>query len=259
MPSLSQYFTRSAGGTDTGQLLDRIHARRGGREGPGLAGLTSAGLGEQQVRLAGGRQVGDAVASVEHDGALGEGGVGANLERLVVAVLAVVVVGNVPAAVVVDGLAGAGLDVVADDLHVGDGVFADEVGEQGADDGLHAAAQHNDGDVVGAAPVEEVLELGVELYVGQQRAQALVKGRLHAVEHLLEGVAEGAAALQHVAVALLAQLGAEAEVVRHVVVAVLQRDGAVEIGEEDGLGVGLHSGQVAGGGCGSHGDSGRAE
>lgn len=152
---------------------------------------------------------------------------------------ALVVVDDGPAAFLVDALvAGAEGDVVADDLHALDVLLADEVGEQRADDGLHAAREHDDGHVVGAAPRVELGKLWVELYVGQQRGDALVKGHRDAVEHLLKGLAERLLVLEHVAVALAPQLHAVPQVVRHVVVGVLQRYGAVKVGEEDGLWVG---------------------
>ena len=145
---------------------------------------------------------------------------------------------DVPAILVVDALPGAGLDIVADDLHVADLGLADEVGEEGADDGLHAAAQDDDGDIVGAAPGVELLEGRVELDALEQGAHAGVEGRPDAVHHLLEGLPEGARPLERVPVAPPPQLDPEPQVVRQEVVAVLQRDGPVEVGEEDGLGLG---------------------
>lgn len=150
---------------------------------------------------------------------------------------------NLPAALVVDALAGAGAHVVAHDLEIIGLGGPQQVGEQGADDGLHAAAEDDDGDVVGLGPEVELAEARVELDVLQQEVDALVVGRRDAVHHLLEGGAEVAAAVEDVLVALLAQGGAEADGVGQVVVAVLEGHGAVPVGEEDVLGVVLERGQ----------------
>lgn len=202
-----------------------------------MAALTLAFLGKEQIRLLGRRQIRHAVAGVKHDGPRRQRRVLANLERLVVAVDAVVVKDNLPAAGLVDAAAlGAGRDVVADNLHVP--ARAEHLVEQGADDGLHAAAEDDDGDVVRLRPAVKVLEARVELDVGEEQPQALVKGRLHAVEHAVEHVAKVGAAGEHLAVVGLALGRAAAQVVNHVVVGVGRGDCAVKVGEEDELGVG---------------------
>lgn len=146
---------------------------------------------------------------------------------------------NLPPALLIDALALPRRNIVAHNLQGIRILLAQEVPQQGADDGGHAAAQHHNGHVVLACPLEEGLEARVEGDVLAQNVDALVEGRLDTVEHLLKRVAEGAAAVEHVLVTLLAQGSAVAEVVRHVIIAVLVGDGAVEVGEEDELGVRL--------------------
>lgn len=139
--------------------------------------------------------------------------------------------------------------LVANNLQTIRLLFPQEMRQQRPDHGLHAARQDNNRHVVLLGPVEELLEARVQVDVLQQRLNALVKGRRDAVQHFLETVAEVAVAEQNVLVALLAQHGTEAKVVGHEVIAVLLRDGAVEVGEEDELGVrgqGREGGSVGG-------------
>lgn len=209
---------------------------------------TLAGLGEQQVRLTGGGKVRDTVTGVEHDGLAGEAAVLANLDALVVTVLSVIAVAESPAALLVDLLALASSDVVADDLNVV-GLVAEPHLEEAANDGLHAATQDDDGDVAGLAPLEEVKEAGVELDVGAEMLDALVEGGGDGVHHLHKGLAVGAAAPENVVVALEAALDTEAEVLRHPVIGILESDGTVKVGEEDELGVGGESRGIRGNGA----------
>ena len=169
------------------------------------------------------------------------------------AVDALIVELDLPTALLVDALAFPGRDIVAHDLNL-PGAGTEQGVEQGADDGLHAAAQDDDGDVVLAGPGVELLEARVELDILLEDVHALVEGRVDGVHHLLEGVAEVHAAVEDVLVSLDALLAAVAEVVGDVVIRVGGGDGAVEVSEEDVLGVGGQGrGVVA---DGAHGDGG---
>jgi hypothetical protein len=50
--------------------------------------LTAANLGKQKVCLPGGRQIRDTVTSIEHHWTIGKSGIGFDLKRLVMAMLA---------------------------------------------------------------------------------------------------------------------------------------------------------------------------
>lgn len=137
---------------------------------------------------------------------------------------------NLPASLIVDALSWPGLDVVAHNLEVVGLGLTEQVLQQRADNRLHATAQHDDRYVVGLGPEVELLEVGVELDVLEQQVDALVVRQLDAVHHFLERVAELAEPVEHVLIALLAQGGAEADVVGHEVIAVLERHGSIPIG-----------------------------
>jgi len=79
--------------------------------------------------------------------------------------------------------------------------------------------------------------MGVKFNVLDQVLDTLREGLLHRVHHLSERIAEGDFAIQNVPVESLTNLLAEANGVCHVVIAVLQSDSAIEISEEDELGV----------------------
>lgn len=148
-----------------------------------------------------------------------------------------------PTPLVVEALPWAGSHVVAHNLEVIGLGLAEQVLEQGADDGLHAATEDDNGDIVGLGPQVELLETRVELDVLEQDVDALVVGSADAVHHFLERVAELADTVQYVLVALFPQGGTEADVVGQVVIAVLEGHGAVPVGEEDVLGVVLQGWQ----------------
>jgi len=141
--------------------------------------LTS--LGEEEIRLLCRAEIRHAVTGVEHDGPLGEGRVGADLEGLVMAKDAVIMVLDIPASDVVNLLARLGLDIVGHDLHILHLLFAHKVSQEGLDYGLHPPAEHDDGDVVGPAPRVELLEFWVELDVVEQELHALVERQVDAV------------------------------------------------------------------------------
>lgn len=156
--------------------------------------------------------------------------------------LPVVAKDDLPAALVVEALALSRPHKVAHNLDIP--ALAQQLVQQRPDDGLHAAAENHNRHVVVLRPVVKVPEAGVELDVLQQNVDTLVQGRGDAIEHLAERVAEVDAAEERVGVALLALLGAVAQVVGHVIVGVGGGDGAVEVGEEDELGVGGHGRRV---------------
>jgi hypothetical protein len=144
---------------------------------------------------------------------------------------------NLPSILIVDALPGPRCNLVANNLQRLGLLLAEHVGKQGADDGLHATTQDDNGHVVLLGPVKELFEARIEVDVLAEDVDALVQGGANAVEHLPEGIAEMATAMEHVLVALATQLRAKAQVVRHVVIAVLLSDGAVKIREEDELGI----------------------
>lgn len=177
-------------------------------------------LGEEQIGLARGAEIAGAVAGVEEGGAVvaghvGDGvGVGADGEALVVAVGAVVVVLDGPAAAeveVVERRLGDGR--VGHDLDLAAFAVAEEVLEEGADDGHHAGGEDDDGDLVLERPVVEGGEAGVEFDVLAEDGDGFGEAEAPAVDHGLEAVAEGGFAGEHVEVALAAFGVAEAVVV----------------------------------------------
>lgn len=200
-----------------------------------------AGPGEEQVGLAGGAEVADAVAGVEERRAvlvarhLGDGvGVGPDGQRLVVAEARVVVELDGPAVAPVEGVPrGAELGLVGDDLDVPHQLLAEQVPQEGLDDGDHAGAEHDDGHVVGARPHHKVLEVRVEGDVVRQDLQNLRERHLPRVEHLLERVAERVGVVDDGVEELAALRLTHAIIVGDVVVGVLESDGAVKVGEED--------------------------
>lgn len=164
-------------------------------------------LGEEEVSLASSREVRDAVTSVEERGTLvgGELGVGAEGEGLVVAEAAmillakdfgrnhlqgdapVVVVLNLPAAFLVNGLVATGYGLVADDVDLV-AVGADELLQNATDDGRHAGGDDDGGDVVGQRPLEVLVEVRVEGDVLDEVVDALGEGAGDGVHHLAESV-----------------------------------------------------------------------
>lgn len=149
---------------------------------------------------------------------------------------------DLPVTLLVDVLSLARANVVADNLDVPVGA---EVGvEQGADDGLHATAKDDNGDVVLTSPVVELAEARVELDVLLEDLDALVKGELDAVQHLGEGVAEVHLAVKDVDIQLTAALNTKTVGVGEEVIGIGGGDGAVKVREEDELGVGRKRGSV---------------
>lgn len=141
-----------------------------------------------------------------------------------------------PTPLIVETLSWPGSHVIAHNLEVVGLGLAQQVLEQGANDGLHAATEDDNGNIVGLGPQVKLLETRVELDILEQDVDALVVGCADAVHHFLERVAELADAVQHVLVALFPQGRAEADVVGQVVIAVLEGHSPVPVGEEDVLG-----------------------
>jgi len=235
-------------------------------------------LGEEQVRLLGGREVGDAVAGVEHRWslALGQRRVGPDCPALVVSKAAaaeeavgqpstlqdgascymgrrcgkgansrLVAEHNLPPLLLIDVLPRPRANLVADDLHPAR-VRAHQLVQQRANEGGHAPAQNDNRDVVRPGPVVEGPEAGVEVDLLEQDLGALVEGGGDGVEHGLEGVAEGDGVGEDLLVQREARGAPEPQIVRHVVVGVAAGDGAVEVGEEDEFGRGGHGREVGG-------------
>lgn len=143
-------------------------------------------LRKKQIRLPRRRQITNPITTIEQLGPLALGLLVIRLDRqtLIVTKVGVIAVDDVPGPVLVD------LDVVGDDLDVRRG-GADEVGEQSADDGLHAGGDDDDGDVLRTAPGVEGGEAGVEFDVFAEELDAFGEGEVDAVEHVLEGVTGG--------------------------------------------------------------------
>lgn len=171
-------------------------------------------LGEEEVGLAGGRKIGDTVACVEERRALvgGQLGVRAESEGLVVAKttaealkrfqyrkapkilvtvrsvdLPVVVVLDLPATLLVDGLVATGNSLVADNVNLV-AVRADELLQDTANDGCHAGGDNNGGDVVRQGPLEVLVEVRVESDVFHEVVDTLREGAGDGVHHLTESI-----------------------------------------------------------------------
>lgn len=148
-----------------------------------------------------------------------------------------------PATLLVEILALSACNVVADNLDIP--ARAQQNVQESSDDGLHATAQNDNGNIVLARPVVELGEAGVEHNVLLENFEALVKGGVDAVEHFLKGVAEVHMAEQDPLVGFDALRLAESQVVGHEVIGVGGGHGAVEICEKYELGVGGQGGCFA--------------
>ena len=116
----------------------------------------------------------------------------------------------------------------------------DQVVQERLDARRHAAAQHNNRDIVLSGVLKECLEARVQRDILNQISNALIEGARHTVHHLAELIAKGGLAVQNGPVTRLALLCSKSNRVRHEVVAVSLCDRTVEVREEDELGVGLH-------------------
>lgn len=195
-------------------------------------------LGEEEIGLTSSREVGDTVTSVEESWSLlwGQEAVWADGERLVVAEPRVVVELDFPASLVVDVLAVTRDNSVGNDVNL-DVVWADKALQDGTNNWLNSGGEDNGWDVVGERPLEELVEMRVELDVGNEVVNALVEWHVNVVHLLLEELAEVHGAVEHLVVAGTALLVSQTQVVHEQVVAVLHGNGTVEVREEDVLGV----------------------
>lgn len=99
----------------------------------------------------------------------------------------VIVVLDLPAAFLIDGLVATGHGLVADDVNLV-AVRADELLQDAADDGRHAGRDDDGRDVVGQRPLEVFVEVRVEGDVLHQVVDALREGARDRVHHLAESV-----------------------------------------------------------------------
>lgn len=197
---------------------------------------------EEEIRLPGGAEVADAVARVEQRGPLVEGhlgdgvGVRADGQALVVPEPGVVVELDRPAVGDVERVAGgAGLGLVGHNLDVAHQLLAQQVLEERLEHGNHPTAQHDHGHVVRPRPHHEVAKVRVQRDVVSEDVQHSRERHLPRVEHLLESVAERVGVVDDRVEELPTLFVSHAVVVGDEVIGVLQRDRAVEVGEEDDL------------------------
>ena len=78
--------------------------------------------------------------------------------------------------------------LIADNLDLA-GFWPNKVHKKGADDGHHTRGENNHRDSIGLRPMEKSFEVGIERDVFTENFDALGKGCLDAVQHVLEGVA----------------------------------------------------------------------
>ena len=107
--------------------------------------------------------------------------------RLWKMVIPVIVVLNLPATLLIDGLVATGHSLVADDVDLV-AVRADELLQDAADDGRHAGRDDDSRDVVGQRPLEVLVEVRVEGDVLDQVVDALGEGAGDRVHHFAEGI-----------------------------------------------------------------------
>jgi len=149
------------------------------------------------------------------------------------------VIYNRPAIRLVDVLPRPRRNIVAHNLQRIGLLLPEKGGQQRPDDGLHAAAQNHDGDVVLTRPEKKLLEALIERDVLEQSLYALVEGGVDAVQHFLEGVSKVTASVENILELSEAIFLTIAKVVGDEVIAIFSGDGTVKICEEDELGVGL--------------------
>jgi hypothetical protein len=99
----------------------------------------------------------------------------------------VIVVLNLPAALLIDSLVATGHGLVADDVDLV-AVRANELLQDAADDGRHAGRDDDGRDVVGQRPLEVLVEVRVEGDVLDEVVDALGEGTGDRVHHLAERI-----------------------------------------------------------------------
>ena len=100
-------------------------------------------------------------------------------------VIPVIVVLNLPATLLIDGLVATGHSLVADDVDLV-AVGADKLLQNATDDGRHAGGDDDGGDVVRQRPLEVLVEVRVEGDVLDEVVDALWEGAGDRVHHLAE-------------------------------------------------------------------------
>lgn len=110
-----------------------------------------------------------------------------NVDQKTKAVSPVIVVLDLPAALLVEGLAVTRDGLVADNVDLV-AVRADELLKDTADDGRHAGGDNDGRDVVGQGPLEVLVEVGVEGDVLDQVIDTLREGAGDRVHHLAESI-----------------------------------------------------------------------
>lgn len=101
--------------------------------------------------------------------------------------LPIIVILNLPTALLINLLVTAGHGLVADDVDFV-AVRADEFLQNAADDGRHAGGNDDGGDLVGQRPLEVLVEVRVEGDVFHQVVDALREGARDRVHHFAECV-----------------------------------------------------------------------
>mgnify|MGYP001658124941 CR=1 FL=1 len=102
--------------------------------------------------------------------------------------LPVIVVLDTPATLAVDVLAVAAHGLVGDNGQVLRRLVAEELLQQGTDNGAHSRGQNDNGDIVFLGPFVERLEARVQLHVLEQDLDTLVVGGLDRSQHFAEGI-----------------------------------------------------------------------
>ena len=95
---------------------------------------------------------------------------------------------NLPTTLAIDMLAISAHGLVGNDGEVAGGLVAQELLQQGTDNGSHSRGEDDNGNIVFLGPVVEFFEVWVQLHVLQQRVDALVVWGLDAIKHLAKGI-----------------------------------------------------------------------
>lgn len=95
---------------------------------------------------------------------------------------------DLPTTLAVDVLSIPAGGLVGNDGEVAGWLVAEELLQQGTDNGPHSRRKDDNGNIVILGPVVEFLEVRVQLHVLQQNFDALVVRGLDAFKHLAEGI-----------------------------------------------------------------------
>lgn len=177
-------------------------------------------LDKQNIGVTSGRHVRDTVTGEEERGSVLELTVRSDGERLVVSKVVVgVTVDEFPGFTLLLGVGE--VDLVGDDVDLVGVLLANEVGENGADDGGHTGGNNNDGDVVGLGESVELLETRVKGDIATNKLLHLGEGTLNGLDHLFESLTVRETLLDDLDVELTALGVTHTDGVDHVVVGVL--------------------------------------